>query len=182
MLNQSAGWYQKKSSQFDCQHKSYTQKCFGQCKNITITILAYMRQYSRSLFEDMLMIDNGDIPKSHWKVNEPVATFVSCYFCHLYVVSPKTIHSKSEDLDPNYPAKKFELSANFSKYATKWPKNGPKWPKYDPKWPNMALEWPKMIQNGPKMTQNGPKMTPGFMHFFRKFCLLKKRYRILFCF
>ena len=49
-----------------------------------------MRQYSRSLFEDMLMIDNGDIPKSHWKVNEPVATFVSCYFCHLYVVSPKT--------------------------------------------------------------------------------------------
>ena len=57
------------------------------------------------------------------------------------------IHSKSEDLDPNYPAKKFELSANLSKYATKWPKNGPKrskydpkWPKYDPKWPNMALE------------------------------------------
>ena len=49
-----------------------------------------MRQYSRSLFEDMLMIDNGEIPKSHWKVNEPVAPFVSCYFCHLYVVSPKT--------------------------------------------------------------------------------------------
>ena len=55
-----------------------------------------------------------------------------------------TIHSKSEDLDPNYPAKKFELSANFSKYATKWPKNGPKWPKYDPKWPKYDPKWPNM--------------------------------------
>ena len=59
---------------------------------------------------------------------------------HAIIHSVMGIHSKSEDLDPNYPAKIFELSANFSKYATKWPKNGPKWPKYDPKWPNMALE------------------------------------------
>ena len=57
---------------------------------------------------------------------------------------PPHIHSKSEDLDPNYPAKKFELSANFSKYATKWPKNGPKWPKYDPKWPKYDPKWPNM--------------------------------------
>ena len=32
------------------------------------------------------------------------------------------IHSKSEDPDPNYPAKKLEFSANLSKNATKWPK------------------------------------------------------------
>ena len=37
-----------------------------------------------------------------------------------------TIHSKSEPHDPNGAAKKFELSANLSKYATKWPKNGQK--------------------------------------------------------
>ena len=36
------------------------------------------------------------------------------------------IHSKSEDPYPNYPAKKFEFSANLSKNATKWPKNGQK--------------------------------------------------------
>ena len=49
--------------------------------------------------------------------------------------------------DPNGAAKKFELSANLSKNATKWPKNGPKktqngakWTKYDPKWPQMAQE------------------------------------------
>ena len=36
------------------------------------------------------------------------------------------IHSKSEDSGICYPAKKFELSANFSKNATKWPKNGQK--------------------------------------------------------
>ena len=55
----------------------------------------------------------------------------------------RVIHSKSEDPDPNYPAKKFEFSANLSKNATKWPKmtqSGPKWPKYDPKWIKMALE------------------------------------------
>ena len=48
------------------------------------------------------------------------------------------IHSKSEDPDPNYPAKKFELSANLFKNATKWPQNdqnGPMWPKNDPNWP-----------------------------------------------
>ena len=39
------------------------------------------------------------------------------------------IHSKSEDSGIYYPAKKFELSANFSKNATKWPKNDPKWPR-----------------------------------------------------
>ena len=50
------------------------------------------------------------------------------------------IHSKSEDSGILNPAKKFELSANFSKNATKWPKNDPKWPKYYPKWPKMALE------------------------------------------
>ena len=110
-----------------------------------------------------------------------------------------TIHSKSEDLDPNYPAKKFELSANFSKYATKWPKNVPKWPKVAQIWPKMAQIWPKMAQHGPRMTQNdpkwpknypkwpkitpnGPKMTPGFTHFFRNFFLLKKRFRKLFRF
>ena len=46
------------------------------------------------------------------------------------------ILSKSEFRDSNGTAKKFELSANLSKNATKWPKNGqndPKWPKYDPK-------------------------------------------------
>ena len=37
-----------------------------------------------------------------------------------------TIHSKSEDPDPNNPAKKIELSANLSKNATKRPKNGQK--------------------------------------------------------
>ena len=31
------------------------------------------------------------------------------------------IHSKSEDPDPNYPAKKIEFSANLSKYDPKWP-------------------------------------------------------------
>ena len=36
------------------------------------------------------------------------------------------IHSKSEDPDPNDLAKKFELSANLSENATKWPKNGKK--------------------------------------------------------
>ena len=47
------------------------------------------------------------------------------------------IHSKSEDLDPNDPAKKIEPSANLSENATKWPKNGHK--------------------RGPNMTPNGPK-------------------------
>ena len=41
----------------------------------------------------------------------------------------RVIHSKSEDPDPNYPAKRFEFSANLSKDATKWPKNDPKWSK-----------------------------------------------------
>ena len=36
------------------------------------------------------------------------------------------IHSKSEDSRIYYPAKKFELSANLFKHATKWPKNGKK--------------------------------------------------------
>ena len=36
------------------------------------------------------------------------------------------IHSKSESRDPNWAAKKFELSANLFKNATKWPKNGQK--------------------------------------------------------
>ena len=63
---------------------------------------------------------------------------------HAIIHSVMGIHSKSEDLDPNYPAKIFELSANFSKYATKWPKNGPKWPKYDPKWPKYDPKWPNM--------------------------------------
>ena len=72
------------------------------------------------------------------------------------------IHSKSEDSGIYYPAKKFELSANFFKNATKWPKmtqNDPKWPKHDPKLP--------------KITPNCPKMTPGFSHFFRNFFLLQ---------
>ena len=34
----------------------------------------------------------------------------------------KDIHSKSEDSGICYPAKQFELSANFLKNATKWPK------------------------------------------------------------
>ena len=53
------------------------------------------------------------------------------------------IHSKSKSRDPNDPAKKFELSSNLFKNATKWPKNGQK--------------LPKMTQCGPNMTQNGPK-------------------------
>ena len=40
-----------------------------------------------------------------------------------------TIHSKSESRDSIDPAKKFDLSANLSKNATKRPKNYPKWPK-----------------------------------------------------
>ena len=36
---------------------------------------------------------------------------------------PGNIHSKSGPGDPNWAAKKFELSAIFSKNATKWPKN-----------------------------------------------------------
>ena len=55
-------------------------------------------------------------------------------------IQSDTIHSKSEDPDPNYPAKEFEFSANLSKNATKWPK-----------------KWPKMTQNGPNMTPNDPK-------------------------
>ena len=38
------------------------------------------------------------------------------------------IHSKSE-FHPNGVGNKFELSANLSKNATKWPKMTPKWPK-----------------------------------------------------
>ena len=34
-----------------------------------------------------------------------------------------TIHSKSESRDSIDPAKKFDLSANLSKNATKWTKN-----------------------------------------------------------
>ena len=68
------------------------------------------------------------------------------------------IHSKSESRDSNNPARKFELSANLSKNATKWPKNDPKWTKVAQIWPHMALEWPNMIQSGPKLTQNGPKL------------------------
>ena len=45
------------------------------------------------------------------------------------VMIDTSIHSKSGPGDPNRAAKKFELSANLSKYATKWPKmtqNAPK--------------------------------------------------------
>ena len=45
------------------------------------------------------------------------------------VCSVQTIHSKSGPGDPNRAAKKFELSANLFKYATKGPKNDPKCPK-----------------------------------------------------
>ena len=100
------------------------------------------------------------------------------------------IHSKSEDSGIYYPTKKFELSANFFKNATKWPKNGqndqngPKWPKYDPKWPKMAQNGPRMTQNDPKwpendpkwpkITPNGPKITPGFTDSFRDFFFTEK--------
>ena len=65
------------------------------------------------------------------------------YYKLSYVVP---IHSKSEFRGSNGAAKKFELAANLSKNATKWPKNSQKWPK-------MAQEWSKMTQNGPKMTR-----------------------------
>ena len=54
-----------------------------------------------------------------------------------------SIHSKSEDPDPNYPAKKLNFPQICPKMPQNGPKitqNGPKWPKYDPKWPKMALE------------------------------------------
>ena len=82
------------------------------------------------------------------------------------------IHSKSEDPDPNYPAKEIKLSANLSKNAMKWPKNSHKWPK-------MAQIWPKMAKISSRMTQNGPKMTRTF---FRNFFWLKRRFRQLFRF
>ena len=50
---------------------------------------------------------------------------------------------KASLVTPTFPQKKFELSANLSKNASKWPKNGQK--------------WPQMVQSGPNMTQNGPK-------------------------
>ena len=74
----------------------------------------------------------------------------------------------------------------------KMTQNGPKWLKVAQIWPKMAQNGPRMTQNDPKwpkndpkwptITPNGPKMTPGFTHFFRKFCLLKKRFRKLFRF
>ena len=44
----------------------------------------------------------------------------------VWFIIHRYIHYKSEDSGIIYPAKKFELSANFSKNATKWPKNGQK--------------------------------------------------------
>ena len=41
------------------------------------------------------------------------------------------IHSKSEDPDPNYPAKKL----NFPQICPKMPQNGPKMTQNYPKWP-----------------------------------------------
>ena len=65
-----------------------------------------------------------------------------------------TIHSKSEDLDPNYPAKKFEVSAIFfaenAQNGQNMTQNGPKWPKNYPKWSKTAQNDPK----SPKMIQN----------------------------
>ena len=106
------------------------------------------------------------------------------------------IHSNSESRDSNNPARKFELSANLSKNATKWPKNGLKWPKMaqsgpkmtpnDPKFPNMALEWSKVAQKWSKMAQNYPQMAqkwrPDLRTFSAKFLLPKKRFRKLFRF
>ena len=46
----------------------------------------------------------------------------------------KYIHSKSEDPDPNYSAKKL----NFPQICPKIPQNGPKMAKNDPKWPKVA--------------------------------------------
>ena len=65
------------------------------------------------------------------------------------------IHSKSESRDSNNPARKFELSANLSKNATKWPKMnqsgpnmtpyGPRMTQHDPKWPKIDPKWHKML-------------------------------------
>ena len=71
------------------------------------------------------------------------------------------IYSKSEDPDPNYPAKKFNFPQICPKIAKKncqkWPKmaqSGPNVTQDGPKWPKMSLEWPKMAQKWPKITQN----------------------------
>ena len=63
--------------------------------------------------------------------------------CSIQTWDKRCIHSKREDPDPNYPAKKIEFSANLPKNATKWPKNGQK--------------WPEITQSGPNMTPYGPK-------------------------
>ena len=72
------------------------------------------------------------------------------------------IHSKSEDRDPKNPAKKIELSANLSKNATKWPKNGQKLPKMVQSGPNMA----QMAQNYPKWPKNDARIYALFPQFF----------------
>ena len=61
----------------------------------------------------------------------------------IVMVKPDIIHSKSEDPDPNDPAKNLNFPQICPKMPHNGPKmtqNGPKWPKYDPKWPKMALE------------------------------------------
>ena len=84
-------------------------------------------------------------------------------------------HSKSEYRDPNdHPAKKFELSVNLSKNATKWPKNGQKWPK-------VAQIWPQMALNGPKWPKNDPKWSNKFPQFLLTEKAVRQTFSLLEC-
>ena len=62
----------------------------------------------------------------------------TCNALQCNVMLCRVIHSKSESRDPNDLAKKFELSPNLSKNATKWSKNGQKRPKLAQSGPNMT--------------------------------------------
>ena len=79
--------------------------------------------------------------------------------CTYMLIKLLIIHYKSESRDPNGAAKKFELSANLSKNATKWPKMA----KNDQ---NMTQSDQNMTQNDPRMTRNGPKITRTFSAIF----------------
>ena len=100
-------------------HKSLTQLR----QNLEKTL---GRSYCQSL-RNFLFIE-----KCSRQVNESVAFpqlsawNVAEYLDLTHGVEDESIHSKSEFRDSNGTAKQFELSANLSKNATKWPKNGQK--------------------------------------------------------
>ena len=65
------------------------------------------------------MVDNVKNYKTHKSITTSGSGGVSFH-------QPIIIHSKSEPHGGRGAAKKFELFANLSKYATEWPKNGHK--------------------------------------------------------